>query len=107
MKTLEQRLIDLGIDTIKRVDSLWNLYGQYTAHSDGETIIKAIEKAEKHLYKVRKIDLYKETVNALKLSLDVMYDIHIKQPIENFPDKLGSAMQQCQAVLAIMGEKYE
>lgn len=35
------------------------------------------------------------------------YDIHVKQPIENFPDKLGEVVQQCQAVLAIIGEKYE
>lgn len=107
MKTLEQRLIDLQIDTIKRVDSSWNLHGPYTSYLEGETIIKAVENAEQQLNKVKKINLYRETVNALVLSLDVMYDIRIKQPIENFPDKLGEAMQQCQAVLAIMGEKYE
>ena len=36
-----------------------------------------------------------------------MYDIHIKQPIENFPDKLGECYATMSSVLAIMGEKYE
>ena len=48
MKTLEQRLIDLQIDTIKRVDSSWNLHGPYT-YFEGETIIKAVENAEQQL----------------------------------------------------------